>query len=78
MKKNKIILLLMSISAIGIIIDSGAKALLVVIAAVLFSGFCITFPLWLIVFIIDCVLEGFKEAWKECNPIAIYTAVHSI
>ena len=78
MKKNKIILLLISISVIGIIIESGAKALLVVIAAVLFSGFCITFPLWLIVFIIDCVLEGFKGAWEECNPIAIYKDICSI
>ena len=22
--------------------------------------------------------EGFKEAWKECNPIAIYKAMRSI
>ena len=64
--------------SVGIIIENGVKALLVVIAVILFSGFCITFPLWLIMFIIDCVLEGFKEAWKECNPIAIYKAVHSI
>ena len=76
--KRKIILLLMFICAIGIIIESGAKALFVVIGSILFSGFCITLPLWLIMFIIDCALEGFKEAWKECNPVAIYKAVRSV
>ena len=76
--KRKIILLLMFMCAMGIIIESGAKALLVVIGAILFSGFCITLPLWLIMFIIDCALEGFKEAWKECNPVAIYKTVHSV
>lgn len=76
--KCKIIILLMFICAMGIIIESGAKALLVVICTILFSGFCITFPLWLIMFIIDCVLEGFKEAWKECNPVAIYKTVRSV
>ena len=76
--KSKIILLLMFICAIGVVIESGAKALLVVAVTILFSGFCITSPLWLIVFIIDCVLEGFKEAWKECNPIAIHKAVRNV
>lgn len=76
--KSKIILLLMFMCAIGIVIGSGAKALLVVIGSILFSGFCITFPLWLIMFIVDCALEGFKEAWKECNPVAIYKTVHSV
>ena len=76
--KSKIILFLMFICAMGIIIESGAKALLVVICAILFSGFCITFPLWLIMFIKDCALEGFKEVWKECNPVAIYKTVHSV
>ena len=76
--KSKIILFLMFICVIGVVIGSGVKALLVVLAAILFSGFCITFPLWLIMFIVDCILEGFKEAWKECNPVAIYKTVHSI
>ena len=76
--KSKVIILLMLICSIGIVAESGIKALFVVIVAILFSGFCITFPLWLIMFIIDCVLEGFKEAWKECNPIAIHKAVRNV
>lgn len=76
--KSKILMFIFLLCSVGIIIENGVKALLVVIAVILFSGFCITFPLWLIMFIIDCVLEGFKEAWKECNPVAIYKTVHSI
>ena len=76
--KSKILMFIFLLCSVGIIIENGVKALLVVIAVILFSGFCITFPLLLIMFVIDCVLEGFKEAWKECNPIAIYKAVRSI
>lgn len=69
--KRVCLVLLFIICCIGILTGHGLRALACVL--LLLAGLIVifVFPMWLVTFIIMCVSNGIKYAWKELNPITV-------
>lgn len=71
-KESKRILPYFLIVFVMILLTSGPKKGLIAIAAILFSGAVMVAAVWLIAFIVACILFGsIREAWIELNPVAM-------
>lgn len=71
-KESKTILPLFLIIFVMILLTSGLKKGLIAVSAFLFCGATMIAPIWLIAFIIACILFGsIREAWIEMNPLAL-------
>lgn len=68
-KESKTILPLFLIIFVMILLTSGLKKGLIAVSAFLFCGAIMIASIWLIAFIVACILFGsVKEAWIEMNP----------
>lgn len=77
-KESKRILPYFLIVFVMILLTSGPKKGLIAIAAILFSGAVIVAAVWLIAFLIVCILLGsIKKVWIEANPMAIIKELRS-
>lgn len=71
-KESKTILSLFLIIFVMILLTSGLKKGLIAVSAFLFCGATMIASIWLIAFIIACILFGsIREAWIEMNPLAL-------
>lgn len=71
-KESKTILLLFLIIFVMILLTSGLKKGLIAVSAFLFCGGAMIASIWLIAFIVACILFGsIREAWIEMNPLAM-------
>lgn len=71
-KESKTILPLFLIIFVMILLTSGLKKGLIAVSAFLFCGATMIASIWLIAFIIACILFGsIREAWIEMNPLAL-------
>ena len=71
-KESKTILPLFLIIFVMILLTSGLKKGLIAVSAVLFCGATMISSIWLIAFIVACILFGsIREAWIELNPVAM-------
>lgn len=71
-KESKTILPLFLIIFVMILLTSGLKKGLIAVSAFLFCGAAMIASIWLIAFIIACILFGsIREAWIEMNPLAL-------
>lgn len=71
-KESKTILPLPLIIFVMILLTSGLKKGLIAVSAFLFCGATMIASIWLIAFIIACILFGsIREAWIEMNPLAL-------
>lgn len=71
-KESKTILTLFLIIFVMILLTSGLKKGLIAVSAFLFCGATMIASIWLIAFIIACILFGsIREAWIEMNPLAL-------
>lgn len=71
-KESKTILPLFLIIFVMILLTSGLKNGLIAVSAFLFCGATMIASIWLIAFIIACILFGsIREAWIEMNPLAL-------
>lgn len=71
-KESKTILPLFLIIFVMILLTSGLKKGLIAVSAFLFCGATMIASIWLIAFIIACILFGsIREAWIELNPVAM-------
>lgn len=74
-KESKTILLIFLIVFAMILLTSGFEKGLIAVSAVLFCGVSAIVTVWLIGFLVGCILLGsFKEAWIELNPVAMIKA----
>lgn len=77
-KESKRILPYFLIVFVMILLTSGPKNGLIAIAAILFSGAVMVAAVWLIAFLIVCILLGsIKKAWIEANPMAMIKELRS-
>ena len=71
-KESKTILLLLWIIFVMILLTSGLKKGLIAVSAFLFCGAVMIAAIWLLAFIVACILFGsIREAWIEMNPVAM-------
>ncbi len=71
-KESKTILPLFLIIFVMILLTSGFKKGLIAVSAILFCGAVMIAAIWLLAFIVACILFGsVKEAWIEMNPLAM-------
>lgn len=71
-KESKTILPLFLIIFVMILLTSGLKKGLIAVPAFLFCGATMIASIWLIAFIVACILFGsIREAWIELNPVAM-------
>lgn len=71
-KESKTILLIFLIVFAMILLTSDFKKGLIAVSAVLFCGVSAIVTVWLISFLVSCILLGsIKEAWIELNPVAM-------
>ena len=71
-KESKTILPLFLIIFVMILLTSGLKKGLIAVSAFLFCGATMIASIWLIAFIIACILfSSIREAWIEMNPLAL-------
>lgn len=71
-KESKTILPSFLIIFVMILLTSGLKKGLIAVSAFLFCGATMIASIWLIAFIIACILFGsIREAWIEMNPLAL-------
>lgn len=71
-KESKTILPLFLIIFVMILLTSGLKNGLIAVCAFLFCGATMIASIWLIAFIVACILFGsIREAWIEMNPLAM-------
>lgn len=71
-KESKTILPLFLIIFVMILLTSGLKKGLIAVSAFLFYGATMIASIWLIAFIVACILFGsIREAWIELNPVAM-------
>ena len=71
-KESKTILPLFLIIFVMILLTSGLKKGLIAVSAFLFCSATMIASIWLIAFIIACILFGsIREAWIEMNPLAL-------
>lgn len=72
-KESKTILPLFWIIFVMILLTSGLKKGLIAVSAFfLFCGATMIASIWLIAFIVACILFGsIREAWIEMNPVAM-------
>ena len=71
-KESKTILPLFLIIFVMILLTSGLKKGLIAVSAFLFCGATMILSIWLIAFIVACILFGsIREAWIELNPVAM-------
>jgi len=71
-KESKTILPLFLIIFVMILLTSGLKKWLIAVSAFLFCGATMIASIWLIAFIVACILFGsIREAWIELNPVAM-------
>lgn len=71
-KESKTILPLFLIIFVMILLTSGLKKGLIAVSAFLFCGATRIASIWLIAFIVACILFGsIREAWIELNPVAM-------
>lgn len=71
-KESKTILLIFLIVFAMILLTSGFKTGLISVSAILFCGAVMIAAIWLIAFLVACILFGsIKEAWIELNPVAM-------
>lgn len=71
-KESKTILFIFLIVFAMILLTSGFKKGLIAVSAVLFCGVSALVTVWLISFLVGCILLGsIKEAWVELNPVAM-------
>lgn len=71
-KEFKTILFIFLIVFAMILLTSGFKKGLIAVSAVLFCGVSAIVTVWLISFLVGCILLGsIKEAWVELNPVAM-------
>lgn len=71
-KESKTILPLFLIIFVMILLTSGLKKGLIAVFAFLFCGATMISSIWLIAFIVACILFGsIREAWIELNPVAM-------
>lgn len=71
-KESKTILLIFLIVFAMILLTSGFKTGLIAVSAILFCGAVMIAAIWLIAFLVACILFGsIKEAWIELNPVAM-------
>ena len=55
-----------------ILLTSGLKKGLIAVSAFLFCGAVMIAAIWLLAFIVACILFGsIREAWIEMNPVAM-------
>lgn len=73
-KESKRILHLFLIVFVMILLIHGFKKGLIAVSAILFCGAIMIASIWLIAFIVACILFGsVKEAWIEMNPRTMIT-----
>lgn len=71
-KESKTILPLFLIIFVMILLTSGLKKGLIAVSAFLFCGATMIASIWLIAFLIVCILFGsIREAWIEMNPMTM-------
>lgn len=71
-KEFKTILPYFLIVFVMILLTSGFKKGLIAVSAILFCGAAMIAAIWLISFLVGCILLGsIKEAWVELNPVAM-------
>lgn len=71
-KESKTILPLPWIIFVMILLTSGLKKGLIAVSAFLFCGAVMIAAIWLLAFIVACILFGsIREAWIEMNPVAM-------
>lgn len=71
-KESRTILLIFLIVFAMILLTSGFKKGLIAVSAVLFCAVSAIVTVWLIAFLVGCILLGsFKEAWIELNPVTM-------
>lgn len=71
-KESKTILYLFLIVFVMILLTHGFTKGLIAVSAILFCGAVMIVAIWLIAFLVACVLFGsIKEAWIELNPVVM-------
>lgn len=72
-KESKTILLIFLIVFAMILLTSGFMKGLIAVSAILFCGVSAITAIWLISFLVSCIIFGsVKEAWIELNPAAMF------
>lgn len=56
---------------ISVIWDNGIPLTLLVLLSTVISGLAVITPVWLLGFIVICVVDGVKVAWGTLNPITL-------
>ena len=71
-KESKAVLLIFLIVFAMILLTSGFTKGLIAVSAILFCGVSAITAIWLISFLVSCILLGsIKKAWIELNPVAM-------
>ena len=77
-KEFKTILFIFLIVFAMILLTSGFMNLLITVTAFLFCSVFAMTTVWLIAFIVACILFGsIREAWIELNPVAMIKELRS-